>query len=350
MGLSTAPAMFSWLTGELNAIVRALGIDAIITYVDDIAVAGGSEADCRSALSVVLDVCQYLGFKVNPDKVTSPAQLSTLLGMRINTTAGAAFLETTPQRLYSVLCDLLWLQALAACPDTRVAGDFFQSLTGRLGYVALTTFGGRLHLGPFHYAAATTAPSGFVRLCDDGGLLTAIEWWVAQISSGAIRGQRVIHFEGALVRFSGAAASHLRVRVASDASGDVGYGAHCEGAALWGAWTAAELNHSIQWKELYPLKRAFQQWGASWRGRLVVLGTDNLGNVFTLNTGTAHGEGARATRSLVCELYALATQFGFEFVAMWVPRELNTVADSISKATSLPAASAAAVAAGCSLA
>jgi hypothetical protein len=101
------------------------------------------------------------------------------------------------------------------------------------------------------------------------------------------------------------------------------------------------MPQSSMYMELVPLVAAFEAFGSGWRGQLVIVGTDNLGNVFAINSATAAGLGGRAAIRKIRSLYALAEAHGFEFVAMWVPRELNTTADAMSKSLTIGAASAA---------
>jgi hypothetical protein len=76
----------------------------------------------------------------------------------------------------------------------------------------------------------------------------------------------------------------------------------------------------------------------------VLLGTDNLGNVFAINSAHATGVGRRSASGRIREMYQLARLHNFEFSAVWVPRELNTTADAMSKALTYDSAMSAALA------
>ena len=71
---------------------------------------------------------------------------------------------------------------------------------------------------------------------------------------------------------------------------------------------------------------------AEWRGRLVRLCMDNIGAVYDFNAGNSSNS---ARNKLILHLYDLAAKHGFEFYAEWTPREMNVIADAISKARSI---------------
>ena len=60
----------------------------------------------------------------------------------------------------------------------------------------------------------------------------------------------------------------------------------------------------------------------------MVFGTDNTGVVFGLNAGRVH---AHARRALMRELADLQERYQFEVIGRWIPRELNEVADGLSR-------------------
>ena len=85
-------------------------------------------------------------------------------------------------------------------------------------------------------------------------------------------------------------------------------------------------------KELYPVIAAARANGAAWRGRVVVFGTDNTGVVFGINAGRVH---THVGRALMRELAMLQERHHFAIIGQWVPRELNVVADSLSRQRTL---------------
>lgn len=73
--------------------------------------------------------------------------------------------------------------------------------------------------------------------------------------------------------------------------------------------------------------KSARQWGSKWRGRVVVLLTDNSPNADTFNMARSRQP---LVRELVKELYELAELHGFVFMAVHVDRQHNTQADGLS--------------------
>ena len=73
-----------------------------------------------------------------------------------------------------------------------------------------------------------------------------------------------------------------------DSSGTVGYGAYCQGQWFNGRWTTEQLQHSIQWKELYPIVLAVVTWGHRWSTLSISFRCDNQAVVQCLVSGTSH--------------------------------------------------------------
>ena len=88
-------------------------------------------------------------------------------------------------------------------------------------------------------------------------------------------------------------------------------------------------------KELDPLVAAVREHGRKWRGRLLNVATDNTGAIFSLNAGRAK---SRAARQLMRDLADAMQEFEIDIAAQWVPRELNVVADLLSRKFTLDAA------------
>ena len=238
---------------------------------------------------------------------------------------------------------LVGLHTLMACHEkdpenARVPASFVKSLAGRASWVSQTTYAARLHLGSLWYCASMS-PHVMVPIKNlvKNGLLDDAAWFVLRAETGKLRGQRMVA--------CGMLGEDKVERVASDASGEraQGAGATWRGEAIYHAWSGEEASMSIQAQELHPVLGAARQWGERWRGKTVVFATDNLGNAIGINTGKAVRGPARR---YLAELYDLADEHGFELLAVWVPREYNTVCDALSKARSLAEASTNAAAAG----
>ena len=52
------------------------------------------------------------------------------------------------------------------------------------------------------------------------------------------------------------------VELFTDSAGTIGFGAFFQGSWFNGRWSPAQLSHSIQWKEFYPIVMAALVWGS----------------------------------------------------------------------------------------
>ena len=114
----------------------------------------------------------------------------------------------------------------------------------------------------------------------------------------------------------------------TDSSGTIGYGAYCQGHWFNGRWTPAQLSHSIQWKELYPIVLAAYIWGEHWSTLRIRLLCDNQAVVHCIVTGTSR---CPHLMSLLRNIFILAARHNFNISAQHIPGIHNNIADSLSR-------------------
>ena len=71
----------------------------------------------------------------------------------------------------------------------------------------------------------------------------------------------------------------------TDSSGSIGYGAYCQGQWFNGRW---DPDHSIQWKELYPIVLSGHVWGPKWHTLCIQLYCYNQAVSHCIASGTSH--------------------------------------------------------------
>jgi len=125
----------------------------------------------------------------------------------------------------------------------------------------------------------------------------------------------------------GSLRSAPRVRIFSDASGDVGFGGTAQGLVVAGTWAAEARGPdgpSIAVKELIPVYFLLRELAPSLQaGTVVIITTDNKSNAFSLNKGTTCAASIEHLR-LICQL---AFQHRLRLVGDWIPRESNVLCD-----------------------
>jgi hypothetical protein len=118
----------------------------------------------------------------------------------------------------------------------------------------------------------------------------------------------------------------------SDASGDIGCSLDVGPVVLFANWKEEQLALSIGAKELLPIVWLAEAAGHLLSGKTWHILTDNLGNVFTMLTGSCGPPGSRA---LFKRLWDAARRHNIAHILpTWLPREANNFMDAMSKCTS----------------
>lgn len=348
MGYKLSPAVFSAVTAELErhfnrSVHGAKGGVVFGFFVDDLGICGNRDR-APAAQQYVRDEAPKARFRwgTGPGKDEQMAPACDITGLRFDSNVdGAPMVRVAAKSLYTTLVDLALIKiSIERSPLTaRFPVDFLRSMAGRTSWVAQTMHAARLRVGSIWYAAshADRRRGGAVRVASVGGLLADVTWFGFMAAAGSLRGSLRIRADQLL--------RETVVPVFGDSSGaqGAGFGAICNGRALWHGFTPSERSWSIQAKELATFVAAAERWGAEWTGRLVLIYTDNLGNALGINSAKALAGPALA---LLRRLYELADLHGFSLLALWLPRSRNVQADGISKQTNLVAARRSAVATG----
>ena len=326
-GLSTAPALFSWLTAEVNAILRRRGIAASMVYIDDFVVYGDAQLDCARALSLLKEVCSRLNIKLDPDKTEGPVQRLTILGFVIDTST--MMLSLPPAKLLKTLFYLTTLQACAQAavpvpvgPLRKAAGSFV-----RLGMVNPDA---RPHLRGFsltqdgqHWAAPA---SSIVHISERPVLRDNLTWLSEAATAGRLEGEALL------------APPHTRpwnlLLVTSDASlsgsegnRSAGAGVRCGPALLSLLLPPDYAQHSIAVLELLPIAVFMLLAGDLLQGAFVIAATDNLGDAYSINSGRARSQHAAVLIDLI---YTLRRWFKCDLIATWITRAINYLSDRLA--------------------
>ena len=86
-GLRCAPNIFNSLSNCIVKIAKSYGVDFLVNYLDDFIILARSEAECLRQRNVVIEVMEFLGFKISHNKLTAPSQRTVFLGITIDSVA-----------------------------------------------------------------------------------------------------------------------------------------------------------------------------------------------------------------------------------------------------------------------
>lgn len=316
-GGSPFPAYANAIMSATSAILRANGIENVF-LTDDLFICGPSAEECQALLDKAVLILLRLGWKLQEDKITPPAQCMPFLGILIDTVQQR--LSIPQDKLDNYLVSIRRLLADAAAGQL-LAKDL-ESLVGKLSWVVEVMVAGKAHIWPLRQSL----PHGWyhhrqLRATVTLGTAakTALEWWAQYI-------EIALHHPLWVPFWTHQAPVHCRTF--SDSSGDVGFGLTLEESVFQGLWDPAILDESSSYKELIPVLLAIYQLGPEAHGKIVVITTDNLGNVIAINKGSCKSPQAYKILSLITELAATKQIY---LVADWSPRETIECIDEISK-------------------
>lgn len=308
-GLCSAPYVFSKVCRALVKHWRARGYK-LFMYLDDGAGAAGSRLECASMSAAVHDELLRSGFLLSQKSRFDPMQCGELLGFVLDLKKGE--ISVAPRRVEK-------LHALlhSVCTKPRVSARLVAKLTGTiismgqaLGPVA------RLRTRAL-YEVINSVPDidDSVRLSPDA--TCEIRFWRESFSS----------FVGVPLR---PLAPITMVVTWSDAS-DFAWGGYviCDGhkQVARGGWPEEVRDSSSTFRELRATFLVLESLAPTLSLCTVIHRTDNQAAAQILSTGSAkqhlHDEAVR--------VFQLCLAWGIRLHVEWVPREMNEVADFLSK-------------------
>jgi hypothetical protein len=392
-GWALSPGIFCAFTAELNAIISNRLVHEVDGralsryYVDDCIARvprGGAATACgnrrcstnEAATAAVLDdVSHRANFPTSPEKERWGSAV-VYLGLLIDSRSRTAVIM--PSKLFKALTMLHALRLAIRDGRIDVPASFALKVAGNTQWLAQNFRFGRLHTPALWLAAERLKQRTARCVTQCPGLLTACEWWSDQAAADRLRPHRFVRtldIPSISVSFSPdaitaeaalgvpwaqphAGAARPVVAVLMDASGAE------DGGAIGGCWRDPSeqltqgfyaLQTPVQraWraicaKELLALVLWLEHFGQRYRGAIVLFGTDNVGNVFTVNRLRVAADDA-VMAELLGRLLAAADASDVECLVWWCPRGLNGIADTLSKCPSLVSARRAALALGLAL-
>lgn len=273
-GGSPFPALANALVSAVSAILRSHGIPNVF-ITDDIFVCGATQEECQANLDKTIAIVQSLGWKLQFDKILPPAQQMPFVGILI---------DTVTQRL-SIPQDKLdnYARTVRHIMEDNASGRLLardlESLIGKLGWVSEVMIAGKARIRPLRDALPSNwyysrNHQSAIKLSD--AALEALQWWAQFFDKSA-------HHPFWVPFWTEEAPVHCRTF--SDASGNIGFGLVVEGQVYQGLWSEDIADKSSGYKELIPVLLAVLVLTPKIRGKVVIVTTDNLGNVFAINKG-----------------------------------------------------------------
>lgn len=321
-GVSCFPFYGATVSSCLSALLWEEGIPNIF-MTDDFRVFGDTEAECQARLDRAVEIILSLGLRLQEIKIMPPAQRMPFMGILMDSVARRMSLPPHKGANYSRVID----RVLDDHDNCHLLVSTLESLVGKLGHSCEVVLAGRARLyrirkclppSPHgHQKKRRGHSSGLTTLTP--GAIEDLVWWREQLAADA-------HAKVWMPFWS--SQPPVLCSIYSDASGDVGYGLVMGERVIQGLWQPDVKSKSSGYKELIPILLALELLGPEANGRVVIITTDNLANVFAINKGQCKSEDSFP---LLFRIMELAASRQIYLVADWVPREHNVFQDVISK-------------------
>jgi hypothetical protein len=326
-GISLGPFIACILTGETAAAIRARGA-AVKVYLDDMAVAARTEQQCYGARAEALVIARRAGWPVAEDKLEEdkPSQRLAYRGVVFDTVNCTLSVHVT--RLRSTR------DKVGQLLDTDNE-HFFQvrkvrSVLGSLEWVSTCVPLGRLRTKRVYSDFPFGARNNWKMKLGPSGRRD-LAWW-RDLLNEAVLGNGIERWAG----FGCPLQQCPVVRILSDASGEIGFGALCMGEVVAGLWAHPERmkdERSSAWKEWVPIRLMLERIIPKLSpGTIIVFTTDNEANAFAVNSGVA-GDGSFEILESILLRVADAKMQG---AGDWVDREKITLIDLFSRLRPMP--------------
>ncbi|KAK3280822.1 hypothetical protein CYMTET_11356 [Cymbomonas tetramitiformis] len=83
-GVKATPGLFSDITVLISRMLQSRGFPGVVVYLDDFLLVADFEEASQRGFVLVMELVEYLGFEVAPEKVESPRQDIVFLGVRLH--------------------------------------------------------------------------------------------------------------------------------------------------------------------------------------------------------------------------------------------------------------------------
>ena len=322
-GLSSAPFIFTKMLKPLLKSWRSKGIPIAIFLDDGLGVGANPFSAKSNSLVVHYDLLKS-GFVPNEDKSQwEPTQIITWLGVIINNIDGFIFLfyigfiyGFTDERIAKLCHDLdLWfsLEYPSRVHVKRVASTAGQiiSLSKCLGPVARI-------MSRFLFSVINSAVSWNCQVLLSQDTISEIDFWKNNVHT--LNGKIYWGTKSLPAKISFSDASESACGAFLQMQSKVGLVSHQN-------WSITESARSSTWRELKAVCLALEAFSSYLSGSKVIWYSDNQNVVSIL----LNGSGKADLQWLALQAFHICLQFRISLDPKWIPRDLNSRANLISK-------------------
>ena len=306
-GARLSPLIFNRLTQAVRCIMASQGFGRVVAYLDDFLVVGSTREECQDTLGALMRLLRQLGFSINYNKVEGPTRSLTFLGVKFDTV-------TYTLSLPGVKVEQLKEDLQHTLTRRDINKRQLQSLVGRLSWASLVVYGGRPHIRRLINRINTLKnPCHKTRI--SSCMRADLQWWMENVDL----------FNGFTPIAEERPSTHICIDACTQGAGGYHQGQWYHVA--WENWPGTDDLH-INYKEVLALTPAVAVWGHLWRGKRVLVYSDNQAAVGIFNRGTAKNP---FVMGALRNVFWASVVHDFRIKAIYYPGRLNVVADAASR-------------------
>jgi hypothetical protein len=288
------------------------GVSYVEHYLDDFITCASSKEQCLINLNIMLQMCEKIGFKVNPGKLVQPTTLTQFLGIIIDSIK----METriSHDRLSDITQELLEFIGRSWCKKRQIL-----SLIGKLEFISRVVKPGRTFIRRM-IDMSKRAKHLHYRIKLTRQFQEDVKWWLFFLPS----------WNGVSIMAEDVWNSSNKLQLFTDASDQA------VSAYLNGQWCILPLTHefiyirtsSINFRELYAIVMALCTWATTLAGTKLLLYCDNLAICYVINSGVSKNPNIM---KLIRFMFYICALHSIECRAVHLSTNDNGIADSLSR-------------------
>lgn len=323
-GLSQTASTWIGQVAALSAAADPRFPHAAMAHQDDymLKMAPAHEAQQHAAITrTLLAASSVPGVTLESEKKRCPASArQTIQGCVVDLPRG--LLDLPAESKYRYLRFIALVDAMLAHPDPAlrglVGGKVMEILVGYLGWWSTATAVGTAHLSTLYGLQRQRTLSGE----DHAAVRATLAWWLGMARQGRLRAQSILRLEGSPME-------HRAPKVQYSDAGERAIAATHEGWAVWRLLREEELEASSKTREVAGISLGLRTFGHLYTRHSLIIFTDSEAAACAIAKGNLPPAEACYTE----EMHAAAERYDFHYYTYQWPRELNLVADELSKAT-----------------
>ena len=311
MGCSSSCKTFETFSTAIEWIAQQkLHIPHILHLLDDFLIIAPTHSLCKNQLDLFLMLCRYLGVPMAPEKTVGPATTLTFAGIELDTVLMEARL---PQEKLDKCRHLI----AGFLIRRKVTLKEIQSLTGLLNFACSVVVPGRAFLRRLiDLTIGIRDPSFKIRLSREvkADLLVWNDF--------------LTEFNGRSIFLSDQWCNSHQLKLYTDASGALGFGAIFGNHWCYGEWPASWHGRNIAFLEFYPIVLSLHLWGHEMTNSRILFFTDNEALVHVINKQSCCD---KELMFFVRKMVLVCLSHNICFKAKHIPGVQNKLADSLSR-------------------